>query len=380
MIAWLLVPAAGCCPLRRPAGCGWRSASTISPVPWRGLQSAGGGCHRSTSSSSSSGFQRVSPASGGRPRASAPCWPGRSARWASGRGRTSPLRWTPAAPSRRADRSSRHRCHGRRPAAGSGRGGGFARGDSPPTASRPGALAAGAVGAPSRPPVRRSGRCPVAARWRRWWSPSPVVREDDDQGVPRSLLSTRFNTVATPASFNNAMGLAGTINEQLSPGVEVFVAEMGTYGPGEIADLVSWVRPRVAVITAIGPSISSGSARSRPPPGRSRRSSPPPMWPSSTSTTPVSPSWQGIRWPVVRCSSSRQRRRCDGARRRRHLHRPQPSCHRRPLFALRGEPGLCGRCRRSPWGCRPKRSGRRRRAGRSRSSSYRGGLARRCPR
>ncbi len=69
----------------------------------------------------------------------------------------------------------------------------------------------------------------------------------------RSLLSTRFNTVATPASFNNAMGLARTINEQLSPGVEVFVAEMGTYGPGEIADLVSWVQPRVAVITAIGP-------------------------------------------------------------------------------------------------------------------------------
>jgi UDP-N-acetylmuramoyl-tripeptide--D-alanyl-D-alanine ligase len=69
----------------------------------------------------------------------------------------------------------------------------------------------------------------------------------------RSLLSTRFNTVATPASFNNAMGLARAINEQLSPGVEVFVAEMGTYGPGEIADLVGWVRPKVSVITAIGP-------------------------------------------------------------------------------------------------------------------------------
>ena len=69
----------------------------------------------------------------------------------------------------------------------------------------------------------------------------------------RSLLSTRFNTVATPASFNNAMGLARTVNEQLSPGVEIFVAEMGTYGPGEIADLVRWVRPSVSVITAIGP-------------------------------------------------------------------------------------------------------------------------------
>ncbi len=69
----------------------------------------------------------------------------------------------------------------------------------------------------------------------------------------RSLLATRFNTVATPASFNNAMGLARAINEQLSPGVEVFVAEMGTYGPGEIADLVRWVRPSISAITAIGP-------------------------------------------------------------------------------------------------------------------------------
>ena len=33
----------------------------------------------------------------------------------------------------------------------------------------------------------------------------------------------------------------------------MFVAEMGTYGPGEIAEMCAWVTPDVAVITAIGP-------------------------------------------------------------------------------------------------------------------------------
>ena len=69
----------------------------------------------------------------------------------------------------------------------------------------------------------------------------------------RHLLAGHAQVVASPASFNNAMGLARTINEHLTPGTEVFVAEMGAYRPGEIADLVSWIPPEVAVITAIGP-------------------------------------------------------------------------------------------------------------------------------
>jgi len=59
--------------------------------------------------------------------------------------------------------------------------------------------------------------------------------------------------VATPASFNNRAGLARAVNEHLSDGTEVFVAEMGTYGPGEIRDLCRWCPPDLAVITAIGP-------------------------------------------------------------------------------------------------------------------------------
>jgi UDP-N-acetylmuramoyl-tripeptide--D-alanyl-D-alanine ligase len=67
------------------------------------------------------------------------------------------------------------------------------------------------------------------------------------------LLAGSRRVVASPASFNNRMGLARAINEGLTPGTEVFVAEMGTYGPGEIAELTGWIPPKVAAMVAIGP-------------------------------------------------------------------------------------------------------------------------------
>ncbi|HEX6300808.1 MAG TPA: UDP-N-acetylmuramoyl-tripeptide--D-alanyl-D-alanine ligase [Acidimicrobiia bacterium] len=67
------------------------------------------------------------------------------------------------------------------------------------------------------------------------------------------LLAGTKRVVASPASFNNRMGLARAINENLTPGTEVFVAEMGTYGPGEIAELCEWIPPKVGAIVAIGP-------------------------------------------------------------------------------------------------------------------------------
>jgi len=67
------------------------------------------------------------------------------------------------------------------------------------------------------------------------------------------LLSGSMTVVASPASFNNRAGLARAVNENLAEGTDVFVAEMGTYGHGEIAELCSWMTPDVAVITAVGP-------------------------------------------------------------------------------------------------------------------------------
>lgn len=66
------------------------------------------------------------------------------------------------------------------------------------------------------------------------------------------LLSGQQAVVPSPGSFNNAMGLARAVNEHLPPGTEVFIAEMGTYGPGEIRRLCEIFPPDVAVITAIG--------------------------------------------------------------------------------------------------------------------------------
>lgn len=67
------------------------------------------------------------------------------------------------------------------------------------------------------------------------------------------LLGAGTRVFASPASFNNRMGLARAVNEGLGDDAEVFVAEMGTYGRGEIAELCSWIPPEVAVITGIGP-------------------------------------------------------------------------------------------------------------------------------
>ena len=67
------------------------------------------------------------------------------------------------------------------------------------------------------------------------------------------LLSGDGGVVATPKSFNNRAGLSRAINENLEDSTRVFIAEMGTYGPGEIRELCQWCAPEVAVVTAIGP-------------------------------------------------------------------------------------------------------------------------------
>jgi UDP-N-acetylmuramoyl-tripeptide--D-alanyl-D-alanine ligase len=66
------------------------------------------------------------------------------------------------------------------------------------------------------------------------------------------LLRSDGGVVASPRSFNNRAGLSRAINENLGEGTRVFIAEMGTYGPGEIRELTSWCVPEIAVVTAIG--------------------------------------------------------------------------------------------------------------------------------
>lgn len=66
------------------------------------------------------------------------------------------------------------------------------------------------------------------------------------------LLSATYTTVASPASFNNRLGLSRAVNDKLVPGTEVFVAEMGIFGVGEIRELSTYFAPDIAAITVIG--------------------------------------------------------------------------------------------------------------------------------
>lgn len=72
------------------------------------------------------------------------------------------------------------------------------------------------------------------------------------KGYVNQLISNAFLTIASPASFNNLMGLSKTINEHLVSGTEVFVAEMGMNAEGRIRELTTLFPPDVAAITSIG--------------------------------------------------------------------------------------------------------------------------------
>ncbi len=65
------------------------------------------------------------------------------------------------------------------------------------------------------------------------------------------VLSTRFNTIATPGNFNNHIGVPLTLLS-IKPDTEIAVVEMGANHRGEIADLCKIARPTHGLITNIG--------------------------------------------------------------------------------------------------------------------------------
>lgn len=67
------------------------------------------------------------------------------------------------------------------------------------------------------------------------------------------LIGSPEEVLATPGSFNTPLGVCRTINEELRPDHRYFVVEMGAYREGDVAELCAFVRPRVGVLTAIGP-------------------------------------------------------------------------------------------------------------------------------
>ena len=71
----------------------------------------------------------------------------------------------------------------------------------------------------------------------------------------RDILSVRYQTYATPKSYNTLMGISLAINRDLADDfrTEYFISEMGAYIEGEIERICQLTPPDIAIITEIGP-------------------------------------------------------------------------------------------------------------------------------
>jgi UDP-N-acetylmuramoyl-tripeptide--D-alanyl-D-alanine ligase len=70
--------------------------------------------------------------------------------------------------------------------------------------------------------------------------------------IVANVLSQHFMTLRSEGNLNNEIGLPLTLL-RLEPRTERVVLEMGMYGPGEIARLCELAKPRIGVVTIVGP-------------------------------------------------------------------------------------------------------------------------------
>ncbi len=68
-----------------------------------------------------------------------------------------------------------------------------------------------------------------------------------------AALDAHGPTYPTPASYNSFLGVVRAINEGLEPRHETFVAELGSYRVGDVAELCELVQPRIGILTSLGP-------------------------------------------------------------------------------------------------------------------------------
>ena len=66
-------------------------------------------------------------------------------------------------------------------------------------------------------------------------------------------LSVKYEVLTTPKNYNTTMGVVKTIREELKPIHQVFICEMGATNIGDIKEICDIVKPRIGIITAIGP-------------------------------------------------------------------------------------------------------------------------------
>lgn len=70
--------------------------------------------------------------------------------------------------------------------------------------------------------------------------------------ILKTILSEKYNVLATPESYNTTMGNVKIIRKELKPEHQVFISEMGARYPGDIRKICDFVYPQIGIITSIG--------------------------------------------------------------------------------------------------------------------------------
>lgn len=71
--------------------------------------------------------------------------------------------------------------------------------------------------------------------------------------ILKTILSEKYNVLATPESYNTTMGNIKIIRKELKPEHEIFISEMGARYKRDIRKICDIVRPKLGLITSIGP-------------------------------------------------------------------------------------------------------------------------------
>jgi UDP-N-acetylmuramoyl-tripeptide--D-alanyl-D-alanine ligase len=67
------------------------------------------------------------------------------------------------------------------------------------------------------------------------------------------ILTPKYRILKTEGNYNTLLGVAKTLIKNLRPEQEIFVCEMAAYQPGDIKAIAGIIKPKIGIVTAIGP-------------------------------------------------------------------------------------------------------------------------------
>lgn len=67
------------------------------------------------------------------------------------------------------------------------------------------------------------------------------------------ILMSKYQVLKTEGNYNTLLGVAKAVIKNLKPKHEIFVCEMAAYQPGDIKSTAGIIKPKIGIITAIGP-------------------------------------------------------------------------------------------------------------------------------